>query len=216
MTAATQNRQQPPEAKGLITPQRSNGRKRVELILQAASDIVQERGYEATTMREIALRSGTNIGSLYRFFPTKDHVANALIEEYARSSESRWRAVISAAQDLTPEKLGDRMLDAFLASPKTGPALLTYLESRADAPRRREEFRLQHLEWIGEALKANAPHLKTPTLNNVAVVVLYQICAMATMTSDSASPNPPGAPQEMRASIRIYLASRLSPRKTET
>ena len=37
-----------------------------------------EKGYDAATMTEIAARSGTAIGSLYRFFPSKESLSDAL------------------------------------------------------------------------------------------------------------------------------------------
>jgi hypothetical protein len=85
------------------------------------------------------------------------------------------------------------------------------LESRADGSRRREEFRHRNLERIGEVFKANAPHLKAPTLRKIAVVMLYHMRAMMAMTFDPDAPNAPGAPEELRISVRSYLAARLLP-----
>jgi hypothetical protein len=64
-------------------------------------------------------------------------------------------------------------------------------------------------EKDGEALKANAPHLRAPTLREMAVVMLYHMRAMMTMTFDPDAPNTPGAPEELRISVRSYLAARL-------
>jgi len=194
-----------------VTPQRSNGRARVALILEAAADVIRERGYESTTMSEIALRSGTKIGSLYRFFPTKELVGDALIEDYAQSSEVQWQAIIAAAPGATPERLADLLLDAYIDARRkhSARALLALLEGRADGSRRREEFRHRNLERIGEALKANAPHLRAPTLMKMAVVMLYHMRAMMAMTFDPNAPNAPGAPEELRISVRSWLAARL-------
>src|SRR5260370_3934834 len=60
-------------------PQRRNGKLRVAAILKAGAAVIAEKGYEAATMAEIAARSNTKIGSLYRFFPNKEVLANALI-----------------------------------------------------------------------------------------------------------------------------------------
>jgi len=59
-------------------------------------------------MKEIAERSNTKIGSLYRFFPTKDVVADALLELYAESLEAFWQAIIAKARSVTTEQLADR------------------------------------------------------------------------------------------------------------
>ena len=57
-----------PAEKVALLPQRSNGRERVVQIMEAAAEVIYERGFEAATMKEIAERSNTKIGSLYRFY----------------------------------------------------------------------------------------------------------------------------------------------------
>ncbi|MGF7187580.1 AcrR family transcriptional regulator [Robbsia andropogonis] len=72
-----------PTDRGAIAPKRARGRLRVEAILSASTEIFAEQGYDAATMTEIASRSGTAIGSLYRFFPSKSALAEMLVEHYA-------------------------------------------------------------------------------------------------------------------------------------
>jgi AcrR family transcriptional regulator len=43
-------------------------------IFQAALDLFQERGYDATTMRAIADRAGVSLGSSYHYFASKEHL----------------------------------------------------------------------------------------------------------------------------------------------
>lgn len=49
-------------------------------ILEAALELFGERGYEGTTMREIAARAGTALGHTYYYFPSKDHLVRAFYE----------------------------------------------------------------------------------------------------------------------------------------
>ena len=51
--------------------------------MAAAAALFVERGYDATTMTEIAARAGASIGSLYLFFPTKPALAQAMLTELA-------------------------------------------------------------------------------------------------------------------------------------
>jgi AcrR family transcriptional regulator len=69
----------PKKGRAVQAPQRSNGRLRVTAILDAAATVIAEKGYEAATMAEIADRSGTKIGSLYRFFPNKESLADSIV-----------------------------------------------------------------------------------------------------------------------------------------
>jgi AcrR family transcriptional regulator len=194
-----------------LVPQRSNGRDRVALILNAAADVIHERGYEAATMKEIAERSATKIGSLYRFFPTKGLVADALIQLYAESSDTLWLAIIAKARAATTEQLADLLLGAYLPARKKHKGLLPLLEGRSDGSKLREAFRVRNLDRIAEALTAHAPHLRRPAARNIAVVMLYNMRAMMALTFDPAAPNAPGAKNELKTSVRAYLSQRLKP-----
>jgi AcrR family transcriptional regulator len=59
-------------------------------IFQAALDLFQERGYEATTMRAIAARAGVSLGSSYHYFPSKEH----LVLDFYRHTHELHREVI--------------------------------------------------------------------------------------------------------------------------
>lgn len=59
------------------------------LILSTALEMLQERGYEQTTMRAIAVKAGVSLGNAYHYFGSKDH----LIQEfYHRTHEEHLRA----------------------------------------------------------------------------------------------------------------------------
>ena len=64
-----------------------------------AMRLISERGYEATTLRDIAKEAHVSVGLLYRYFPSKQAVITALHDElsmeYARQAETmsagKWR-----------------------------------------------------------------------------------------------------------------------------
>lgn len=59
-------------------PSQQRSRQRVERILDAAGDLVAERGYEATTTSLIARRARVSPGSFYQFFADKRAAVTAL------------------------------------------------------------------------------------------------------------------------------------------
>jgi AcrR family transcriptional regulator len=59
-------------------PSQQRSRQRVERILDAAGDLVAERGYEATTTSLIARRARVSPGSFYQFFADKRAAVKAL------------------------------------------------------------------------------------------------------------------------------------------
>jgi len=64
-----------------------------------AIELIGQRGYEATTLRDIAKAAGVSVGLLYRYFPSKQAVITALYDElsadYAKQAVSieagKWR-----------------------------------------------------------------------------------------------------------------------------
>ena len=68
-------------------------------LYQTAIALIAERGYEATTMRDVAARAGVSPGLLYRYFPSKRAVVltlyDNLSEQFARRATSmpagKWR-----------------------------------------------------------------------------------------------------------------------------
>jgi AcrR family transcriptional regulator len=53
-------------------------------LYETAIRMISERGYEATTLREIAKDAHVSVGLLYRYFPSKQAVIIALYEELSR------------------------------------------------------------------------------------------------------------------------------------
>jgi len=73
----------------LARPQRADARRNYEKVLAAAREAFAEGG-EATSLEEIARRTGVGIGTLYRHFPNRQALVEALyldeVEEVCRSA----------------------------------------------------------------------------------------------------------------------------------
>src|ERR1700678_2527192 len=92
-------------------PKRERGKQRVASLLDAGAALFAEKGYEATTMTEIAQRSGAAIGSLYQFFPSKDALAEALFNRYAERTATALQHVVDRAPGLSSAPLADLLVD---------------------------------------------------------------------------------------------------------
>ena len=73
----------------LARPKRADARRNYEKVLAAAREAFAEGG-ESTALEEIARRAGVGIGTLYRHFPTRQALLEALyvdeVEEVCRSA----------------------------------------------------------------------------------------------------------------------------------
>src|SRR5215469_14258392 len=74
-----------------------------------AMRMINERGYEATTLREIAKDAHVSVGLLYRYFPSKQAVIIALYDELSRDFSRQ-------AATMKPGKWRDRFLFALETS----------------------------------------------------------------------------------------------------
>ena len=97
-------------------PQQSRSQNRLNLILDTASELFCEAGYDATTTNAIAEKAGISIGSLYQYFPDKFQILVDLVERY-RAQLMPVLVQIDSPEvtHLPPSVLIDRLVDPFLA-----------------------------------------------------------------------------------------------------
>ncbi len=53
-------------------------------LVEAARELFYDNGYEATGIKQILAKAGVNSGSLYYFFPAKEDLLIAVLEEYKK------------------------------------------------------------------------------------------------------------------------------------
>jgi AcrR family transcriptional regulator len=119
-------------------------------ILEAASAIFAEVGYEAATTNEIAARAKTSIGSLYRFFPDKLSIFRALSKRYMEKIARMVIHDVGTASLLQPlPVLIERMLlsfDRFLAEEPAFAKLLVYSQASPELRAIDATMRMQAIE----------------------------------------------------------------------
>jgi AcrR family transcriptional regulator len=191
-----------------LQPQRDVGRQRVADLLQAAAAVIQERGFDAATMAEIAARADAKIGSLYRFFPNKEAIAEALAQRCMVVLQAEFDAIRARAARATPEAVADALVDLLVKLEPQTRAATALLEQRADWTAVHKLFRDQALAGVKAVLTACAPSLDDAEAEAVAAVVLNNMKTMVQMLRNE-TPSCPGAPEELWLMNRLYLATKL-------
>ena len=92
-------------------PKRERGKQRVAALIDAGAELFAEKGYEVTTMTEIASRAGAAIGSLYQFFPSKEALAEALFNRFAERAAAAFARVEERAPGCSARELADLFID---------------------------------------------------------------------------------------------------------
>src|SRR5438034_8203480 len=94
-----------------LTPNQAARRQRV---IDAAMKLAADGGYDAVQMREVATEAGVALGTIYRYFSSKDHLlAEALVE---------WAADLGRKVSRKPPKgdtLADRVVDVLRRATRT-------------------------------------------------------------------------------------------------
>jgi AcrR family transcriptional regulator len=62
---------------------------RRERVVRAAHELAAEGGYEAVQMRDVAARAEVALGTIYRYFPSKDAVLLAVMVQWLGDLENR-------------------------------------------------------------------------------------------------------------------------------
>jgi AcrR family transcriptional regulator len=73
---------EPPPSPESLTPAQQQRRAR---ILQAGADLLAGREYDHIQMRDVAERADVALGTLYRYFASKEHVFSAVAVQWAES-----------------------------------------------------------------------------------------------------------------------------------
>jgi AcrR family transcriptional regulator len=177
---------------------------RVAAILKAAEMVISEKGFEAATMAEIASRSDTKIGSLYRFFPNKESLAETLVASGRQNLDVVFEKFHATLKGLSIRELADNLIALIYEPFFAKPALMKLLDAGPEWSAKREEFRRAVLQHIARTLTVYKPDLPKVAARNIALVILLNTKAMATQPG-----LPPGAVEEFREMSRLYLQSKL-------
>ena len=104
---------------------------RRERVIAAAVELASEGGYEAVQMRDVAAQADVALGTLYRYFPSKDHLLIAALAEQVSTLQRRL-----AQKPPRGTNAADRVVDvlrrasrALEREPRLTAALVTALSS---------------------------------------------------------------------------------------
>ena len=140
-----------------IAPKRQRGRERVARILDAAGELFVQKGVDGATMTEIAARSGTAIGSLYRFFPTKESLSHLLLERFIHDRLERLDELAAGAQPGDFEKIAKGLLRVWLDKRNERDYTTLLLAARPDGEESARAWREQFLARVVAILEKSGP-----------------------------------------------------------
>jgi AcrR family transcriptional regulator len=99
-------------------------RERVQRILDAASDLIVERGVTALGTRTIAERAGVPVASLYQYFSDKDEILLALVERDTAEMDAAVAAAVGALETISVRTTVNATMRAFVTIYHHRPAFV--------------------------------------------------------------------------------------------
>ncbi len=183
-------------------PKRARGKQRVAALLDAGAALFAEKGYDASTMTEIAERAGAAIGSLYQFFPSKEALAAALFDRFAERAAASFARVEERAPGSSPAELADLLVDHKLGLRSDREAALS--SAIANIVERRKPLGDAVRARIAALLRSANPSLTEDEATAASVMIgqiLKSVPALAAAEEESRLP----LVEEARKLLALYV-----------
>jgi AcrR family transcriptional regulator len=187
----------------------------MERILDAASHVFADAGYDASTTEAIAERAGTSIGSVYQFFPNKLAIFNAIAVRYVERVRELFGSFVAPRGPLprgsgsTPWfDLLDRAIDAFAAFHKSEPgfrAILLNWRVSADMVLANDDVNRELAKRTEQVIAPLAPALSPARRALVATMIIETVSAMLILSARRGSAIGDAIIVETKTMLRRYL-----------
>jgi AcrR family transcriptional regulator len=189
-----------------VQPKRKRGYIRVAAIMQAGIDVFTEKGYDAATMTEIATRSGTATASLYRFFPSKESLADALLLQHAKYALGGLAELRGRAANMTLDEIAGALVDLRLELRSQRRFAIDLADARGGSDDKRKQFRKAMLDGLTSVLREVIPALTKAKSEVMAVILLHLLKGVTAIDQEKPAPRRMLL-AEIKELIRVYIAS---------
>lgn len=85
---------------GRAVPQRAGSEETRQTVLDTALRMFRERGFDATTIRDVASEAGLSLGAAYYYFKSKDAIVGAYYDYLQDAHADKAREAFAASSDL--------------------------------------------------------------------------------------------------------------------
>ncbi|MFB4425602.1 TetR/AcrR family transcriptional regulator [Streptomyces sp. QL37] len=186
---------------------------RLARILDAGAALLDESGYEQLSTRAVADRAGVPIGSVYRFFPNKRALVDALAERNLEVYAGRVVARLETIPEREWRAAIDAVLDEYLAMKRSVPgfALVDFGPPVPAAGPLDEEVNRLVAGRLTELLSGHLGRGRDGAASDAALLRTVLVCVQAAdaLLQLAFRADPAGDPDliaETRALLRAYLA----------
>jgi len=196
-----------PGARETKAPRRRRGKARVAALTGAGVAVFAEVGFDAATMTEIAARAGASIGSLYQFFPTKEHLAAEIHAAHLAELDAMLDGLAQDVAGRPAETAIELLFAGLVRFLNANPAFNTLGERRSLDPAVKKKARRQLRGRLTAMLGAVDPPIPPDRRPALAALVLYLIRVAAMLSGDDDPSIRDDALRELEAMLRTHMAA---------
>ena len=111
----------------------SKGERTAKGLLEAARDLFVINGYEAVSMREIALKMGINAGAIYNHFPSKQEILFRLLQDHMLDLLEQWKILEAQHEHHSDQLILQTFVNFHIAFHvnKSKEVFISYMELRS-------------------------------------------------------------------------------------
>ena len=189
------------------TPKRLRGKMRVVALLEAGASVFIEKGFDATTMTEIAERADASIGSLYQFFPTKESMADTLRAQYGDSLCAALASLRATVTGYSAEELATRLIQIDIETLARHPSFGALMVVRGRTGEGIVEVRRRLAKELELLIAAWSPQLKPAETRAMAIVLRQILRSVIDLAVQQRTRDRSTILDQMRLLLALYLKS---------
>jgi len=109
-------------------PRQARAQATVDAIVKATARVLVDEGYDRASTNRVALAAGVSIGSLYQYFPSKEALVAALVEDHIAKMQSALTqsltgAAFGATSGMTLEARAKQLVRGVITAYRVDPQL---------------------------------------------------------------------------------------------
>lgn len=194
-------------------PKQARSQRKFDRILAEALRLIQEKGYEHVSVREIARAAEMPIASVYQYFPNKLAIVRQLWEGYTDSLAAilgaELDALVAAPSEATRARVVGKVVDHMVAHHRENPAFLEVWRAVDGAPELRALNRQDNLlvaEAVTAAVLSIKPGSDRPKVMSRVLIASEAASATVKLAQELPADLRPGLYENLKSVLASMLA----------
>lgn len=188
-------------------PKRPGSQKRVADLLASGAKLFAVKGFESTTMTEIAANAGASVGSLYQYFPTKELLAATLYASQINSIHARLGQLKLDCKGTPADLFCDRLFACLIDTLAANASFPVLNELRTLDADMQAQARQRLRAAVEKVLAVIEPPVSAERRPALAAVIVHLMRTTTAVSCDDNVHIRESAINELRAMLSAYMNS---------